>query len=238
MNQSLFCGNVIPNSSNSSNGNTSSGGSNSSSDSSSSGDSSSSSANTGGASGNSSNFPVETENGVGNIGLGVFQEGKLVGKLDATETLMHLMMTNELKNCNLTIPDPKNTNKTIDLFSTLNQAPQIKVSILNGTPYVQVKLKIDSRISSMHQISEMTEEQIVKIEKTAQDYLNANLSNYLYQTSKLFHSDISGIGKHALGQFSTIGDFNNYNWLEHYEDAFFEVETEVEIKSGFLLTGS
>ena len=234
MSQLLFYGNSLPSStssdSSSSGGNGSSGSSNTS---------AGSDNNTGSnSSSNNNQLPVETENGVGNIGLAVFKENKFVGKLDATETLMHLMITNELKNCNLTIPDPENANKTLDLFSTLNQAPQIKVSILNGTPYVQVKLKIDSRISSMHQISEMTEEQIVKIEKTAQDYLNANLSNYLYQTSKLFHSDISGIGKHALGQFSTIGDFNNYNWLEHYEDAFFEVETEVEIKSGFLLTGS
>ena len=232
----LFCGNSLP-SSNSSSSNSSSTGSGSSN-------------NAGGTSGNSNNstssnsssnnnqLPVETENGVGNIGLAVFKEGKLVGKLDATETLMHLIMTNELKNCNLTIPDPENTNKSIDLFSTLNQAPQIKVSILNGTPYVKIRLKIDSRISSMHELSDLTEDQIAKIEKSAEDYLNTTVLNYLYKTSKLFHSDIPGIGKYALGKFSTIDNFNNYNWLEHYEDAFFEVETEVEIKSGFLLTGA
>lgn len=234
MSQLLFYGNSLPSStssdSSSSGGNGSSGSSNTS---------AGSDNNTGSnSSSNNNQLPVETENGVGNIGLAVFKENKFVGKLDATETLMHLMITNELKNCNLTIPDPENANKTLDLFSTLNQAPQIKVSILNGTPYVQVKLKIDSRISSMHQLSEVTEDQIAKIEKSAEDYLNANMLNYLYTTSKLFHSDIPGIGKYALGKFSTIEDFNDYNWLEHYEDAFFEVETEVEIKSGFLLTGS
>ena len=71
-----------------------------------------------------------------------------------------------------------------------------------------------------------------------QNYLERNICSYLYKTSKEFHSDIAGFGKYALKKFKTNTEFEEYNWLSHYQDAFFEVNTEVTIKSGFLLTGT
>ena len=62
------------------------------------------------------------------------------------------------------------------------------------------------------------------------------LNDYLYKTSKDFKSDINGLGKYALGNFFTTQDFDNYNWSNNYQNAFFEVEVDSSVKSGMLIT--
>ena len=64
------------------------------------------------------------------------------------------------------------------------------------------------------------------------------LTEYLYKTSKEFKSDINGIGKSSLKLFPTIGQFEDYGWREHYQDSFFDVSVEVNVKSSTLLSNS
>ena len=32
-------------------------------------------------------------------------------------------------------------------------------------------------------------------------------------------------------------ELEKYNWLQHYQDSFFKIDSEVVVDSGFLLTG-
>ena len=182
---------------------------------------------------------LQADNGIENIGLAVFKGDKLVGKLTKTETLSNLIITNKLKSCRLSIPDPEDESKAIDSYLTLDTKPQIKASIVNGTPYVKLKVKMNARISSINEIaSYIPQEKIDKIEESASHYLRIHLLNYLYKTSKDFKSDISGTGKYAISNFKTRLEYENYNWLDNFQNAFFDVQTEVKVKSSFLLTGT
>lgn len=179
------------------------------------------------------------KNGIENLGIAVFKDDKLVGKLTAEETLAHLLTTSELKSCNISIPNPENEENKIDLFITPSYVTKINSFVINDIPLIKLNLSINSKISSIGNISsEMTEEKLGKIEDSASNYLKNLLSNYLYKTSKEFHSDIAGLGKYALKDFKTMKEFEEYDWLNHYQDAFFEVEVTVNIDSGFLITGT
>lgn len=183
------------------------------------------------------NLPAD--NGIENIGLAVFKGDKLVGKLTKIETLSNLIITNKLKSCRLSIPDPEDESKAIDSYLTLDTKPQIKVSIVNGTPYVKIKVKMNARISSINEISNyVSQDKIDKIEESASHYLKVHLLNYLYKTSKDYKSDISGTGKYAISNFKTRAEYEEYNWLDNFQNAFFDVETEVKVKSSFLITGT
>ena len=54
----------------------------------------------------------------------------------------------------------------------------------------------------------------------------------------ILKSDISGTGKYAISNFKTRLEYENYNWLDNFQNAFFDVQTEVKVKSSFLLTGT
>ncbi len=188
-------------------------------------------------SGKKDNLPAD--NGIENVGLAVFKDDKMVGTLSKTETLSHLIITNKLKSCRLSIPDPEDETKAIDFFLTADSKPKIKVSILNGTPYISIDVKMNGRISSINQISEdISDERITEIERYASHYLETHISNYLYKTSKEFNSDISGLGQYAIGNFKTRSEFEEYNWLDNFDNAFFNVNTEVKVRSNFLLIGT
>ena len=211
--------------------------SSSSEENSSSGEGSSSSG--GGSSNDQSSEALRAKNGIENLGVAVFKDDKLVGTLTAEETLAHLLLRNELKNCNVTVTDPENVNKEIDLYLTSNHTARINVDITNGTPFIRIDIFANARINSIDDITqEMSKERLKQIEESAANYLKDLLYNYLYKTSKEYHSDIAGFGKYALKKFKTNNEFEKYNWLSHYQDAFFKVNTEVTVKSGFLFSGT
>lgn len=76
--------------------------------------------------------------------------------------------------------------------------------------------------------------------KLLEDYLNTylkqNIEMYLYKTSKEFHSDIADFGKYTRKYYTTWDDWINSNWLDNYQNAFFEVSVDANIKSGLLFT--
>ena len=186
---------------------------------------------------------VSAKNGIENIGLAAFKEDKLVGTLTAEETLAHLLLTNQLKSCNISVPDPDDESKKIDLFLTSNHTAKVQVSILNGTPFVKSHLTVNAKLASVDSLSketspESSEQRLKKVEQSAEHYLKTLLSNYCYKTAKEFHSDIAGFGRHAIHNFKTSDEFDEYDWQNHYQDAFFETDAKVTIKSGFLLTGT
>ena len=59
--------------------------------------------------------------------------------------------------------------------------------------------------------------------------------DYLYKTAKVFKSDITAFGKYAVSNFATIDEWNEYNWLDNYQNSFFNVDINVDIVSRYLL---
>lgn len=181
---------------------------------------------------------LEAKNGVENVGTAVFRQDRLVGTLTHLETVAHLIITCGVKSCNISMPDPEDKDNLIDLYFDFTSKPKIDVSIVNGSPYIKIKIKANATISSIKQLSNKnTEDQIKLTQKYANNYLERLLLHYLYKTSKELKSDCSAFGNYALKNFKTMQELENYNWLQHYQDSFFKVESDVLVDYGFLLTG-
>ena len=74
------------------------------------------------------------------------------------------------------------------------------------------------------------------LESYANSYLKSELENYFYKTSKEYKSDIASLGKHAVKYFSTWDEWVNYDWLNSYQNAFFDVIVDVEVTSSYLIS--
>ena len=186
----------------------------------------------------SSSEILNAKNGVENVGTAVFRQDKLVGTLTPLETLAHLITTGKVKSCNISVPDPEDEENLIDLYFDFTAKPKINVSLVNGTPYIKIKVKANATISSIKQLSNANNENQIKlIQKYTNKYLEKLILHYLYKTSKELKSDCSAFGNYALKNFKTMQELENYNWLQHYQDSFFKVESNVVVDSGFLLTG-
>lgn len=182
--------------------------------------------------------PIENSSSSEMMGTAVFNGDILVGELTAVETLCHMLVTNELESCNITLPHAEGQNQNTDLYLYNNSNPKIKVNIVNGTPFIKINFHLEARILSINSDSKYdTEQKLSEISSVASQYIKNIMTEYLYKTSVQLKSDIDGFGTHALPLFLTENDFEEYNWLDNYKDAVFDVSVDTRVKSAFLLGG-
>lgn len=172
------------------------------------------------------------------MGLAVFKKDKLVGSLNANQTLSHQLLTNELDFSTINIISPFNPKETLDIYISTFKKPKIKIDISSGSPFVQINLYVAARIVSFnsYEINLLTEEKLNLIQDTVKRHLENQIYDYLNTTSREFKSDISGLGRYVVKNFVSIDDWNNYNWLENYQNSTFKVNVDTSIKTGNLLT--
>ncbi len=181
--------------------------------------------------------PIEGENGSENVGIAAFKDDKLVGELCAIETVSFLVLKNRIDRFLISIPDPDDTDNYLDIYLNPKENTTVSIDTTTSSPYVKVKTGFSGKIYSMTKNSKYLQpETLSNISESCNAYLESVLNDYLYKTSKNLKSDINGFGKYALGNFFTTQDFDDYNWLENYQNAFFEVQVDTSIKSGMLIT--
>ena len=171
-----------------------------------------------------------------NVGLAVFKDDKLVGELTAIENLCFLCTRNDIDGFLISVPDPKDDSKYIDVYLTPAKKCKKNVSIVNGSPYIKVNYQFTGRIYSMTEKSDyLNTENLHDISESCNQYLKSVFTNYFYKTSKDLNSDINGFGEYALNNFFTLEESSAYNWRENYKNSFFDVSVNTNVKSGFLL---
>lgn len=180
---------------------------------------------------------ISGKRGAENIGLAVFKDDKLVGELNAMETICFSILKENVNGFLLTIKNPQEEEGYIDLYVFPNDGIKQKVELINGTPYINIDCKFNARIYSMKNNSDYLDTAVLnELSISASNYLELQISNFLYKTTKDFKSDISGFGKSVLSKFTTSQELEQYNWAENYQHSFFTVNCDINVKSGFLLT--
>ena len=185
----------------------------------------------------STNTSFVGENNTENLGVAVFKDDKLVGELTALETLCLSIMQSKVNSFLIQAPDLENPIEDIDVMLYPKRRININVKIVNGAPYITVKTNFIGRIYSMKENSKYLDNTILKeLSEQVSQYLEKTFTDYLYKTSLEFKADINDFGKYSVKNFLTIKEFEQYNWQMNYVNSIFDVDTDVVIKSGFLVT--
>ena len=184
----------------------------------------------------SGSSPISGMRSAESIGIVAFKHDKLVGELDAIETICFHILKNNINSFIITVPSPKDNTFKIDLLVTPKGTCKTKVDIVNGSPYVKINGSFNAKIYSMDEDENYLDSDFLdSLSNTCNIYLENVLLNYLYKTSLEFKSDISDIGKYALSNFSTTSEFKDFNWSNNYMNSTFNVNINTTIDSGFLL---
>ena len=59
--------------------------------------------------------PISSKDNIENMGLAVFHKDKIVGELNGLESIFHLIISNKLESCNISIPNPLGDSESIDV---------------------------------------------------------------------------------------------------------------------------
>lgn len=181
--------------------------------------------------------PIKDKTNLECMGLAVFNEDKLVGELDGIESLCYSITSDRLDNCMITISNPIYPNKSIDIYLNKIKNSDNSVKFINGTPYINVKVFLEGYIISSDDGSDYsTSESLEIINSSTNNYLKSQISSFLYKTSKELKSDIVGYGKYAMKDYITTQEWENSDWLSNYQNAFFDVDVSISLKSGELFS--
>lgn len=203
-------------------------------------ESESSSSSSGGKSESSSKKDVEKDNAnakIKNQGLAIFKDDKLIGEISREETLCYMLVSGKLKDAVINVPSPFEDADYVSLnISSVHS--KNKVEIKNGTPFITCNISLSARVLSSTKTSNyLSKENSLALEYATNSYLNANITDFLYKTSKELKSDFIGFGRNAVRSFKTMDDWKNYDWLNKYQNSEFNVNVNTTVKSSYLLIG-
>ncbi len=176
--------------------------------------------------------PIKSETVLENMGLAVFNHDRLVGELNGMESLCHLLIVNKFKSATISIPSPFNSEAIINLYLTTPKDTESSVELINGTPYITCNVFVTGNITSLDEnLDYSTEENLKLIEDYTNSYLEQNILSYLYKTSKEYKCDIANFGRHVIGNYLTWNDWIESDWLYNYQNSFFSVNVNSNIRN-------
>lgn len=179
--------------------------------------------------------PIKDATNLENMGLAVFKDDKLVGELNGLETICHSMVTNILKRCTISMTSPFNDDDIVSLTFIRDKNTKNTVSLVNGSPYINVEIYLNANIISANPDVDFSKtENLELVSDAANTYIENQVTNFLYKTSKEYKSDICGFGKYLISDYTTTEEWLKSDWKNNYQNAFFNVSVNTSISSGNL----
>ena len=180
-------------------------------------------------------YTIVNEDTIQNSGTAVFKNDIMVGTLSPSETIAHLILNNNLDSCMITIENPFIENSPLDLDLYKIVSPNIDITLINNTPYIDINIELSGNISSSGKTFDYTKiDNIKTVEQVTNKYIQSLLKNYLYKISKDYNSDIIGLGGILSAKYLTADDFEKVHWNEIFKDSVFNVNVNTKINSSYL----
>ena len=181
---------------------------------------------------------IQGKRGTENIGIAVFDDDKMCGKLNALETMCHLLLKNEIKTCIISInnPYPSMNKEKIELSLVPTRKSKIYVEIKDDIPYIYIDLNLKASIITLEDNLDYDNNEVLKtFSYTATDYLKNSYKDY-FAKLKNYGIDIDCFSNKALSHFSTNQEWEKFNWSEKLKSAVIEVNPNINVTSSILIT--
>lgn len=176
-----------------------------------------------------------SDNTVQTNGIAIFQNDYMLGHINISNSISHLLITNDLKTCTITIDNPFEEGELLDLDVSLYKNTDININIINGTPFITITVYPEGTIRSSGSIfNYINNEKINKVEIATSSYLKRILEDYLYTISHKYNSDIVGFKGICQAKYLTKEEFDKINWDKIFQDSFFYIDVKTKINSSNL----
>ena len=183
--------------------------------------------------------PIKDSDMTETLGIAVFNGDKMVGELTGLDSLCHIIVNNNLEQCSLSVPNPFEKDKYLDLILTSEKNTKCTVELNENSANIHLDVYLVAYGQSLDEKTKYnSNDKLKQIENSATKYLHDQIQNYLYKTSREYSSDISGFGKYAVKHYLTLDDWYNSNWLDNYKNSNFNVNVHLIMKSGNIFTKS
>lgn len=177
------------------------------------------------------------EDTIETLGLAAFKDYKMVGQLSGLDTLCYNILTNNFEEATIEVYNPQEPSMPLSVNLTRSEDTEIKVKFENDIPQATCSININAKIlSGSKNYDYSTEESLRVIESEIEKFLEQNIQNFLYKTSREYNSDIVGFEGFFRKNFLTQDELSKYDWNELYPKTEFDIKSQTYLKSGFLFS--
>ncbi|MCE5285439.1 MAG: Ger(x)C family spore germination protein [Pelosinus sp.] len=173
------------------------------------------------------------------MGTAMFRGDKMVGILDNDETRMLSMLLGTFNKGFLSVVDPLDPKRSVNVFLSLQQHPSIKTRIEDGLPYIRIQINLEGEISAIPSgIHYEKGEYLSLLEEQVSQVITERMEKMLQHTQAV-GSDVVGFGSYFRPHFLTGPEFKNYNWINRYSEAIIQVNVKTDLRRyGLMLKSS
>lgn len=170
-------------------------------------------------------------------GIAVFKGDKMVGTLSVDETIPYLIVTNKLNECTISTDSPFSENKQMDFHVSVLSPTQHTITFDNASPHITTNIFLEATLlSSSDDFNAASPNDVSQVEEVLSNYVKEEVEKYFEKTSKEYKSDISKLGKYIVYQFPTQKDWTDFDWVNKYEQASFNVNVDVNINFSYFIS--
>ncbi len=180
--------------------------------------------------------------GGGKIELGgsaVINGDIMVGKLSGQETRMVLLSKGKLKKAVFSVPDPKKPDLIVPMEIRPIGKPKVKISFEGEEPIIDLKLKLKGDILAIQSTIDYEDPKLIPVlEKAVEEFIKGELDRTSRKIIDL-ETDVFDFGLFAARHFSTIQEWEEYNWNKHFKNADINTTVEFQLKrTGTMISSS
>lgn len=163
--------------------------------------------------------------------ISLFNQDKMIGKLDGIESYAFMVLTGEVQDGFLTLPYP---------LGNIDERPVLSLRVIGHKRQIRTEIK-DSKFHIYHEISLIThiseytsseslfdEKVIEDMERAANIQLEAICNDLIFKLQNQYKNDNIGYGRYVKVNHPDY--FNANNWNEQFSHAAIHIKPNVKIK--------
>ncbi len=180
-------------------------------------------------------YAMNSDDTIQTTGIAVFKADAMIGTLDVSSNIAHLIAVNKLNSATITLNNPFSDGEKIDLDINLYKKTDISVDIINGSPLITINVYPEGSISSSGTVfNYIDEEKIKEVENTSNKYLEKIFKKYVYTITKEYNSDIVGFKGICQSNYLTKEEFEKIHWDEIFKDSYYDININTRVNSSNL----
>lgn len=184
-------------------------------------------------------IPRKGGNTIEFFGTVVFDGNKMVAELDGYETRIMLMMRGEYNQGVFSLRDPLKPELHISINLRQRRKPKVKVQFEDGKPVINIKLLLHGELLAIQSRIDYEESNKIGYLETAIEEIIKKEAEALIDKAKKLNTDFLNFGTHVIRNFTTIQEWEKYNWIEQMENVKAIVDVDVKIrKTGTMIQTS
>lgn len=182
--------------------------------------------------------PREGGNTVEYLGTAVFNGDKMVGTLSNTETRLLAILLGKFSHSFLSMKDPLllDSKSRIGVALRVGSKPKVNAELVDGVAVINVNVLLEGEITSIASGINYEEKSYLSLlEEQISQIFEEDMANFIRHTQDM-NADVVGFGYYMHPCFRTFSEYDDYKWLQKYNQAQIKINVKTKLRrTGLIL---